>query len=247
MASLYANIGIIFAQVLISSYKRHFISLIFIIFILYTGSSTGIALIGISIFVSYLINLFIKYRLTFSIFNTITIILILLISFTLAFVLPIILENLGRDMTLTGRTLLWDWGIRAWSESPLFGWGFRGYFDSTSYDQIHRLFASFSNYEVPHFHNSLIQTAVDFGIIGVIFLLSMIFYSIFALYNNSLNNHCKYSQLGLVSLVIFLIASITMHLFLNYNHFVTFFIAVLFFYSLNLNHKYIDENDKSLY
>jgi O-antigen ligase len=82
-----------------------------------------------------------------------------------------VLGFLGRDATLTGRTILWDWGIRTWAERPVFGWGYSAYFETPEASAFAATIPEFRSWDVPHFHQTYIQTAVDFGLVGVIALV----------------------------------------------------------------------------
>jgi len=83
-----------------------------------------------------------------------------------------LLEAFGKDSTLTGRTYLWQQGIAAFSESPLFGVGYQGYW-VTGLADAERLWDEFY---IPtrsgfHFHNTYIETAVETGICGTLCLM----------------------------------------------------------------------------
>ncbi|KQQ54232.1 exopolysaccharide biosynthesis protein [Rhizobium sp. Leaf311] len=86
-----------------------------------------------------------------------------------------LLEAFGKDSTLTGRTYLWQQGIAALSESPLFGVGYQGYW-VTGLADAERLWDEFY---IPsrngfHFHNTYIETAVETGIFGTVCLILVV-------------------------------------------------------------------------
>ena len=86
-----------------------------------------------------------------------------------------LLEAFGKDSTLTGRTYLWQQGIAAFSESPLFGVGYQGYW-VTGLADAERLWDEFY---IPtrsgfHFHNTYIETAVETGICGTLCLIVVV-------------------------------------------------------------------------
>lgn len=85
-----------------------------------------------------------------------------------------VLGLLSRDATLTGRTVLWDWGIRTWAERPIFGWGYGAYFETPEAAAVAWSIPEFRSWDVPHFHETYIQTAVDFGLVGLIALVVVI-------------------------------------------------------------------------
>ncbi len=84
----------------------------------------------------------------------------------------LVLERVGKDATLTGRTVLWQFGIDAFLDRPLLGHGFRGYWESTA-STTHELRQTIGQ-NLWFFHNSLIEQAVAFGVIGpVLFCAGM--------------------------------------------------------------------------
>lgn len=85
-----------------------------------------------------------------------------------------VLGLLSRDATLTGRTVLWDWGLRTWAEKPIFGWGYGAYFETPDAAAVAYSIPEFRSWDVPHFHQTYIQTAVDFGVVGLIALVVII-------------------------------------------------------------------------
>ena len=89
----------------------------------------------------------------------------------------------------------------------------------------------FDNYDVPHFHNSYIQTLVDFGVVGGGLLIYCIGYSFVTQYKRSLFESDKYYDAAQVVLIVLVLVSLTMHLFFNYNHFATFIMFYFYFNS----------------
>ena len=146
-----------------------------------------------------------------------------------------LLEALGRDPTLTGRTILWDWGHQAVAERPVLGWGFGAYFRSP-YGELPSLYVpQFFQYEIAHYHNSYIQTAVDLGIIGLLILVLVLLYTFGKAYAHASTGDADTGVGLLMMLLIFLIASPTEFLFLNHNHFGTFALFSIFFSLAALN------------
>ena len=79
-------------------------------------------------------------------------------------------------LTLTGRTDLWLFGIDTFAKRPVYGWGFNAYFDSPESLWLRVRVPAFQNYEVPHFHQSYIQTAVDLGLPAVLRVVGLLGY-----------------------------------------------------------------------
>ncbi|WP_093391853.1 O-antigen ligase family protein [Halopseudomonas xinjiangensis] len=162
-AGFYAALGAILSLKIERQALRTTAVAFHIIFVLLTGSSSALALCALGL-ASY--GLFFRARKqqigpsTFIAF-----VFIILFSCAAGFALlsgPI-LEFLGRDPTLTGRTLLWGVGTKAAEENLLLGWGYQAYLSSEHSRDLLRYIPQFANYDVPHFHNSYIQVLVDLG------------------------------------------------------------------------------------
>jgi exopolysaccharide production protein ExoQ len=79
------------------------------------------------------------------------------------------LETLGRDLTLTNRTIIWGRLIEVlWREAPLFGFGYEGFWNSPA-----GVLSVFNErYYVPgHAHNGIIHTWTNTGLAGVTVLI----------------------------------------------------------------------------
>lgn len=88
--------------------------------------------------------------------------------FVLAFAtanLGFITEQLGKDVTLTGRTEIWILLVDVVRQRPILGHGFGGTFGGY-FSPVHELWAS-TNWEPRHAHNSLYQILLDLGIVGL--------------------------------------------------------------------------------
>jgi exopolysaccharide production protein ExoQ len=77
-----------------------------------------------------------------------------------------ILRRLGKDETLTGRTILWDAAMHAYEARPLYGFGFKAWWSSEETDA--GLVTILLRAEAGSFHNTFLEVAVAFGIIGPI-------------------------------------------------------------------------------
>jgi O-antigen ligase len=81
-------------------------------------------------------------------------------------VLPKALALFGRDLTLTGRTELWQLGFQSLWQRPLFGYGFDAFWENTSpYGGVH--IRSAVGWLTPHIHNSWLELALQLGLVGV--------------------------------------------------------------------------------
>jgi exopolysaccharide production protein ExoQ len=77
-----------------------------------------------------------------------------------------VLDSLGKDATLTGRTLIWDFGVAAFEERPWLGFGYHAWWstDETAAETL-RMITGFPFFI---FHNSFLEVAVAFGVLGPI-------------------------------------------------------------------------------
>ncbi|KXF76619.1 exopolysaccharide biosynthesis protein [Paramesorhizobium deserti] len=86
----------------------------------------------------------------------------------------LILGAFGKDTTLTGRTYLWDQGLRAAHEAPLLGVGYYAYWVQ-GFSEAERLWDEFyiTSRGGFHFHNTYIEVLVELGYVGLV-LISLV-------------------------------------------------------------------------
>ncbi|MGK6311575.1 O-antigen ligase family protein [Neorhizobium sp. DT-125] len=91
-----------------------------------------------------------------------------------------ILAIFGKDSTLTGRTYLWQQGIAAAGDNPYFGIGYQGYW-VPGFAQAERLWQEFfiAGRSGFHFHNTYIETMVETGVFGTVFLTLILLTTLF--------------------------------------------------------------------
>ncbi|WP_167759474.1 O-antigen ligase [Mycobacterium sp. PS03-16] len=154
---------------------------------------------------------------------------ILVVVFLVASYWEQMLGVLARDSTLTGRTTLWHIGVNAWLERPLLGWGFNAYLESSFSGLANRLFNPYGEWDIPHFHQSFIQTAVDMGALGLAILIGVLVYTLIASYRYGVAVNTSTGAFGFVVTLLMVIAATAMFIFFNYNHFGTFLLMLLFF------------------
>lgn len=92
-----------------------------------------------------------------------------------------VLGAFGKDTTLTGRTLLWEYATRQIEDDPLLGVGAGGFW--TPYDklsQASRIYEEFhkATYATFSFHNSYFEIAVHQGLIGLFFCILTVLWTI---------------------------------------------------------------------
>lgn len=82
-----------------------------------------------------------------------------------------LLLALGRDPTMSGRTVLWNVLAHKISERPWLGYGFRGFWQVKGQATV--VWQALL-YRPPHAHNGYLNTAVDLGLVGLsLFVLSL--------------------------------------------------------------------------
>ncbi|MGU3467913.1 O-antigen ligase family protein [Methylobacterium sp. C33D] len=77
-----------------------------------------------------------------------------------------VLSDLGKDTTLTGRTILWQFGLDQFWREPLIGIGYKAYWESPLTTAAYLHFVT--KQKLWFFHNNFIDTAVAFGIVGLV-------------------------------------------------------------------------------
>lgn len=171
--------------------------------LLYKNSTS--AMIVFFIYFLLIFNNKTTFKLKYSLFFSYVIANILIVVFKIQNIFAKVVGILGKDITFSGRTFLWD-GILKWSyKYPLIGRGMR----SIEYDK-HFFYINSAPYyhewcKVIHAHNSLMTLLYRGGIISVLIYLGIIFAAIKSLYDNCLS---KYARILGVTLIIVLIASI---------------------------------------
>lgn len=85
-----------------------------------------------------------------------------------------IFQSFGKDSTLTGRTVLWENGMKEGWERPVLGHGY-GAFWVQGYAPAERLWYMFRMFGRGgfHFHNVYVQVFVEIGLIGVLLIVML--------------------------------------------------------------------------
>lgn len=76
-----------------------------------------------------------------------------------------ILGGLGKDQTLTGRTLLWELALEAWENRPVLGFGFKGFWEGAPERVAYLRYLS--GFDLWFFHNNYLEVLVAFGWVGL--------------------------------------------------------------------------------
>lgn len=82
-----------------------------------------------------------------------------------------LLEMIGKDPTLTGRTDLWSYVIGNIAQRPVLGWGFSAFWSSANpiADEI----STILGWGVPEAHNGLLEILLEVGVIGTLFFVAL--------------------------------------------------------------------------
>ncbi len=80
----------------------------------------------------------------------------------------VLLGSIGKDQTLTGRTILWQFGWQTFVENPFLGLGFKGYWEGNLSTAFYLRYVT--GQDLWFFHNNFLETAVAFGVIGPVLL-----------------------------------------------------------------------------
>lgn len=80
--------------------------------------------------------------------------------------LGLLLEKLGKDSTLTGRTVIWAFGLEEIAQAPLGGVGFGAFWSVPSYARLY--IEAYVDEGLYWFHNSYIELMVGNGLLGAV-------------------------------------------------------------------------------
>lgn len=117
-----------------------------------------------------------------------------------------ILMELGKDETLTGRTIIWDKADHWIQESPAIGYGYRSFWLGSSADVIGLLeYFGLPDPRTFQFHNTFREMLVDTGWVGLLALLgATVFFTVCVIFE-VFDNPCASSAL-ITSMFLFLIS-----------------------------------------
>lgn len=82
--------------------------------------------------------------------------------------IDVVLSWVGKDRSLTGRTMLWDLAEAAINERPWLGWGYGAYWINPPSEMLQVFYRT--GQRLTHFHNNFVDANVHLGIIGPILL-----------------------------------------------------------------------------
>ena len=140
-----------------------------------TGSSTGLIALTSGVLVMTMVNFYLLSRKFSSVVIVLVILLLLAFSFiNVETIASMILESMGKDMTLTGRISIWYALIPYIDSRPLLGFGYSAFwahpFDFFGYSWLA---------DLNHSHNTYFELILDLGLIGFVLTLGFIFKAFF--------------------------------------------------------------------
>jgi exopolysaccharide production protein ExoQ len=146
-------------------------SIVFLVMVLASKSSTSISVTLYLCLMTFFICLYRRGGLTRDLGTSLAV-----LSGAIALALTLfpdpLLEILGKDATLTGRTELWSVVVDNIYERPIAGWGYCAFW-GLSNPAANAISAQWG-WRVPSAHNGLLEMLVEVGVIGTI-LISVIF------------------------------------------------------------------------
>jgi len=132
--------------------------------------------------------------------------LVLLVPFSVVFTMisgaiaAVILEALGKDPTLTGRTEIWDAVWQALSGNFLFGGGYGSGWEFVSYKV--RIYLSSPDTTLSHAHNGYLDLMTDIGLIGVTITLLIYLWALAKLFRMFMvGRETEFAAFGFVTIV----------------------------------------------
>ncbi len=198
------RIALIFALIVTSRYLVNdisiikyflFLSLAFIIIIL-SGSFTALAVLVVIHLVLFCYTLIKKMELTKYSITGLFVFVVIPSIYLFISILPDLLNYFGKDLTLTGRTLMWYELIVMIQKKPLLGYGYGSFWlgmEGPSGD-VYRVFP----WAAPHAHNGYLELFLNGGLILFILFIISFFVNIKRI--GSLNPELNKKNLSYISI-----------------------------------------------
>jgi exopolysaccharide production protein ExoQ len=209
----FSSLTIYFAAVLVLAIRVNvteaifcaFVTLLALVALIWCRSATSLAttVAGLAIFVALLTAM--RFPPSVRIGMLILMVPVTLFLTALGGGYDLILNLLGKNSTLTGRTFLWAHGFEEIALRPLTGVGYQAYWvegrPAAEFMWAYFMITGKSGF---HFHNMWIETAVEIGIVGFI-LFALMFVLIFVRYFKRVfggNDRIAAAMLGLLAMML---------------------------------------------
>ena len=115
-----------------------------------------------------------------AIFLSILMIIVMAATFTILN-LEQVLNFMGKDLTLTGRTIIWQFSMESIDKKPLLGYGYGAFWIGELNSETYKV-STMLKQEIAHAHNFLLDLLLELGVVGaslfVISFMKNIHYSI---------------------------------------------------------------------
>ena len=111
-------------------------------------------------------------------------------------------ELVGRDSGLTGRSQIWPAGIAAFLERPILGYGYYGFFYPGDFSPVWKVWNADPYFKTPHFHSTILDLAVSFGIVGLAVYAYSLWVAFSAIRNRSLDIQTRQNIIALLSMMV---------------------------------------------
>ena len=119
-----------------------------------------------------------------------------------------LLELLGRDITLTGRTLIWTASVAAIEDAPVLGYG-HSVFWRDDVGLAYSYLGLLLNWDAPHAHNGVLELGLNLGLIGVVVFLFSLVLLLAKAWVQAYHEKTLVSDLNFTILVAFIITNIS--------------------------------------
>jgi O-antigen ligase len=154
-------------------------SIVFLVIVLASKSSTSISVTLYLCLMTFFLSLYRRDGLARALGTSLAV-----LSGAIALALTLfpdpVLEILGKDATLTGRTELWALVIDQIYERPVAGWGYFGFWGPAN-PAAYAISAQM-RYQVPTAHNGLLEMLLELGVIGTISIFVIFLRSVWVAY-----------------------------------------------------------------
>ena len=130
-----------------------------------------------------------------------------IVLFSFASLLPFLpigeaAEVVGRDGTLTGRSWIWEAGIKFFLERPLLGYGYYGFFHPGDFSPVWQLWNIDAYFQTPHFHNATLDVSVSLGFVGFFLYAVTLIISYGIAGNTTVSLHAREAIAAVLSMMV---------------------------------------------
>ena len=144
-----------------------------------------------------------------------------------------VLQGMGKDSTLTGRTLLWSIGIDVFEKYSLTGVGYQAFWQPGAFDQVAVIHAMFNGQPLNGFHSAFIEVMVALGVFGLCIFIYLLLATIF----RAVICYKELGTVGRFGVVFFVLSSIVAATFdvILFRQHEIFYILMVTFYVMSGN------------